>query len=82
MNIPWYDFEGRWKVVTIAGGHALLAGPEVSFLQACTHLRRALGQRPSVMAAYEVPEEFVSEYRDMYEAKGLFIEGVEVGDGL
>lgn len=71
----WYDFEGRWKVVTFAGSYACLCSPEVNFLQACEWYRNVLGRSPDFLAAQEVPEEFVDAFRDLYEAKGLLCEG-------
>ena len=71
--INYYDFSGRVVIVDVEGYSVLVNATEgFDFMAFCRWIKTNMGRRPGIRNAYEVPFEFLEEFREMFESKGLF----------
>ena len=81
--INYYDFAGRAIIVDVEGYSVLVDATEgFNFMDFCRWIKTHMGRRPGIRNSYEVPFEFLVEFREMFEAKGLFYSGQQVGGDL
>ena len=81
MNLPFYDMIGRYKIITLAGGHSFMCGPQVDCRVFADWVWENFSRYPTIISVYEIPTDMYEEWTDRFRAKGLLCEGEE-GGGL
>ena len=73
--IVYYDWIGRYKIVTTNGGYCTLCGPNVGIHDWSKWWYDKTGRQPAISTVYEVGADWYDEYKEVFSAKGNLFEG-------